>query len=194
MEADWDVEIGPDAPSIAVPWPGFVDLRNCPSIAVPSIPETANHPALRDFLVQLNSAGSPVFTSKCDIWTLGQEEIDHDEFGARPENARFAIASYIDILLLAPEKFGSFRFHEAHVRRTTKVLRDIELANCRVDMVVRSATVQSTSGYGLTLYTAGCGADEAMACTSWEAVLQAALNATMNLAHLLPLGASSSIG
>lgn len=188
MEADWDVEIGLDAPSIDVPCEGFVELRNGPATSVLAIPEAANHPALRNALVQLNSTDSPVFTSKCDIWSLEHEEIDSDEFGARPEDARCGFASYIDVLLLDPDKFGAFEFHELLVRRIAQELQAGVLANCRVDLVVRSARVRSDSGCGLTIYVAGCGAEEAMAYAAWEAVLKAAVNATIITARLLPGG------
>jgi hypothetical protein len=33
MEADWEFEVGGDAPVIEAPWPGFVDLRLHPERA-----------------------------------------------------------------------------------------------------------------------------------------------------------------
>jgi hypothetical protein len=193
MEADWDVEIGRDVPSIVVPWEGFFDLRGGPCTTA-QIPEVVSHPALDEALIKLNANGSPVFTSKCDVWSLEREEIDSYEFGSRPENAFSGLASYIDVLLRDPEKFLSFQFHEQLVRRITEQLRAVVLTNGRADLVARPATIHSASGFGVTVYAAGCGAEKDTAYASWESVLQAVVNATINVSLLLPPGASSSIG
>lgn len=181
MEADWAVEIGPHAPIIVVPWEGFVDLRLKPLAAVEEISEAADHPPLRDALVRLNSATSDLFTSKCDAWWLNQEEIDTYEFGAQLETPRFGYASYIDVLFVHSEKFRSFPLHEQFVRRLTEELRTLEHSNCRVDLVVRSATFNSSSGYGVTLYAAGCGKNQFLAQLSWQRVLQTTVKATMKM-------------
>ncbi len=194
MEADWAVEVGPDLPSIVVPWDGFVALRSNPSLLVRKIFEANSNPPLCEALTQLNANPSPLLTSKCDVWQLNPEKVDPDEFGSRPEDARCGFASYIDILLIDPERFPFFECHEAMVRRLTERLRAHELANCRVDLVVRSAMVRTTSGYGVTLYAAGCGADQPTAYAAWRSVLHAAVNATINMAHLPSARASSSIG
>jgi hypothetical protein len=187
MEADWGVEVGPDAPAIVVPWDGFVDLRNLSS-SVQVIREAASHPPLREALIRLNSKGSRTFTSKCDIWWLRQEEIDNDEFGARPENAISGFASYIDILLLEPNQFRSFGFHEFFVRRLTQQLRELDQPNCRVDLEVRAAVVDSCSGYGITIYAAGCGQNPSQAQMSWQEVLHSAVNATIRIVLLTTMG------
>jgi hypothetical protein len=180
MEADWAAEVGPDLPSIDVPWDGFVDLRQDPS-AVLALAEAAAHPALRESLVALNSDHSPVLTAKCDVWTLAGDEIDPDEFAAQTEQAREGFASYIDMLQRDPARVASFEFHERWVRGLTGRLRKISRPTGRVDLVIRPASTDSSPGYGLTLYAAGCGADAATAYASWGAVLRIAVTATMNL-------------
>ncbi len=180
MEADWAAEVGPDLPSIDVPWEGYADLRQDPS-AMLALAEAASHPALRESVVALNSGHSPVLTAKCDAWSLAGDEIDPDEFAAQAEQAREGFASYIDILHRDPARLASFEFHERWVRDLTERLRKIPLPNGRVDLVIRSASTDSFPGYGLTLYAAGCGAETTTAYASWEAVLRAAVTATMNL-------------
>jgi hypothetical protein len=180
MEADWAVEVGPDLPSIDVPWEGFVDLRHDPS-AVQALAEVAMHRAMREAIIMLNTPPSPVFTAKCDAWTMARYEIDPDEFAAHAEQARGGFASYIDILRRDPARLASFEFHERWARRLTGRLRNISLPNGRVDLVIRPASANSYSGYALTLYTAGCGADAIAAYASWEAVLHAAVTATISL-------------
>lgn len=193
MEADWAAEIGADLPSIDVPWECFVDLRDAPS-AAEAVEEAIDHPALREALLTLNSKASPVFTTKCDVWTLSSSEIDHDEFASHFENAQEGFASYIDILQRDPDQFASFDFHERWSRSLTHHLQDLTLSNGRAEIVIRPANVDASPGYGLTLYAAGCGADALSAYAAWQAVLRAAVIATMDLVVFLRPRASSSIG
>jgi hypothetical protein len=180
MEADWAAEVGPDLPSIDVPWEGFVDLRQDPS-AVLALAEAAAHPALRESVLALNTGHSPVLTAKCDAWALASDEIDPDEFAAQAEQAREGFASYIDMLQRDPARLASFEYHERWVRGLTDRLRRISLPNGRVDLVIRPASTDSSPGYGLTLYAAACGGGVTTAYASWEAVLRAAVTATINL-------------
>jgi hypothetical protein len=189
MEADWSVEIGAGLPVIDADWPGFVDLRR-DFHSIDSIPEAAVEAALREALVTLNGAASPVFTSKCDVWALGADEIDPDEFGCAPRDACAAgWASWIDLLVREPRRFASFEAHDAWVRRTTAHLRTDMIPCGRVDLVVRAAVAHASEGFGITLYSAGCGVDTQAARAAWERVLRAAVTATMREAR-----ASSSIG
>ena len=180
METDWAAEVGPDLPSIVVPWEGFLDLRSN-SFAVEFLEEASAHPALREALLALNFKNSLVFTSKCDLWKLTRPEIDPYEFGAHDEEARDGFASYIDILQRGHAKFSSFDFHERWARALTTQLRSANCPNGRVDLVIRPARVDASSGYGLTLYAAGCGPDNPTAYASWEAVLRTAVTATISL-------------
>lgn len=184
MEADWSVEIGPGLPCIDGSWEGFVDLRSTP-IAVDSVHAAAEHLGLRAALLALNAATSPVFTTKCDTWALAEADIDPYEFGASADQAHSGFASYIDILERSGANFESFTFHEQRVRELTAYLRAINLENCRVDFVLRAAFVQDKSGYGLTLYAAACGANDASAYASWKQVLAAAAAATIATAAQL---------
>ena len=208
MEADWVAEVGPELPSIDIPWEGFVDLQREPARVV-DLDEAVAHPALRDALVALNAGTSGLLTSKCDVWTLTRVEIDPDEFGAPAGTAGEGVCSYIDVLRLDPARlepgqfapaqltsiaFDSFPFHERWARDITAHLQTITLANGRVDLVIRAANIESCTGYGMTIYTAGCGPDAAAAYLSWENVLRAAVAATINLVFPPPSRASSSIG
>lgn len=178
MEADWSVEVGPGLLCIEASWEGFVDLGSSPE-KLASIEEARRHSAIRKALPWLNDAGSPVFTTKCDTWTLAQEEIDPDEFAATHETACAGFASYIDIVERDAARFASFEFHERRVRGLTATLRGLAMQHGRVDFVVRSAVLREQSGFGLTLYAAGCGATEADAYTAWQSVLASAVAATI---------------
>ena len=178
MEADWAAEIGPGLPSIDVPWEGYVDLRENLSV-IDAIPEAALCPALSSVLCVLNSKDSPVFTSKCDRWILDDEAIDHNEFAAPASEAQIAVACYIDILQRDPIRLASFEFHENWVRRLTASLRNIPVTHSRVDLVLRQAMDDQSTGFGVTLYIAGCGADASAAEIAWQAALTAAIPATI---------------
>jgi len=180
MEADWAVEVGADLPSIDVPWEGFIDLR-CDPGAVVNIAEAVSSAALQQALITLNSNDSPVYTSKCDLWMLATSEIDPDEFGAQAADAVIGCASYIDVLLRDPKRLSSFEFYERWVRDLALQMRRQILSNGRVDLALRPAQVDSSSGYGLTLYAAGCGADAPSAEAAWQAVLLVATATTMSL-------------
>jgi hypothetical protein len=178
MEADWEAEVGPGLDWIDADWAGFVDLRSRPA-AIVEIAETCESPVLRDVLVAVNRASSPVFSVKCDVWALGREEIDPFEFDCGPGQADHGIAAWIDLIALDAGLFGSFQRHEAWVRRAVHRLRSEAIGSGRVDLVIRAAVVGGRDGFGITLYAAGCGADTFAAHAAWEAILRVAAPITM---------------
>ncbi len=178
MECDWSVEIGAGLPVIDGSWDGAVDLHASPS-AVNTLDEAAKHPALREALLRLNAQNSPFVTSKCDVWTPAAEEIDPYEFAAMPDYALAGFASYIDVLVRDAKHFTSFPFHESYARGVISRLHKLDVHCGRIDLVIRAAIFEEKDGYGFTLYTAGCGANEASAYTAWQAVLAAAVTATI---------------
>jgi hypothetical protein len=188
VEADWAVEVGGDAARIEADWAGFVDLRR-DGLAVDEIGEAREHPGLRAALLELNGPESAVFTSKCDVWTLAQEEIDPLEFDCRAVEARTGIACYVDVIAREADLFASFAEHEGWVRRAVSVLRGERILRGRVDLVVRGAKAGGVDSFGVTLYAAGCGVDSSASEEAWGEILRAAVVATMREAR-----ASSSIG
>jgi hypothetical protein len=186
MEADWSVEAGPQLDIIDAGWAGFVDLRREPD-AVMRIGEAARYDPLRVALAELNAAESPLFTVKCDVWGLAENEIDPDEFGAAAGAAQAGMASYVDVLAREPGLYASFARHQAWAQAVVLRLREYPIAQGRVDLVVRSAQAGGAEGFGITLYAAGCGSESAAAQAAWEAVLRAAVTATINEAEILPL-------
>lgn len=158
MEADWEVELGGDAPVIDADWPGRIDLRRFPE-AASALPETTGFRELAPVLVRLNAAGSGLGTSKCDVWDV--DEFDRDELAA-PRDEHCALACYVD---LVPEDLCCWTVLEAvtaWARQICSHLRGVELRSCRADLVVRQAMRPkgkdtARAHLGITVYGTGCG-------------------------------------
>jgi hypothetical protein len=181
MEADWEAQVGPELPVIQPSWEGFVDLRRDP-VAIRDIPDAARYPAMARALTILNGDESSFFTAKSDVWSVPEVDIDPYEFAADRGDTRAGIASYIDVVEFEAANFASYSWHEHRARNLIADLRDTPVRNGRVDVVIRAALAGEREGYGFTLYTAGCGDDEAAAIAHWESVLNAAVAATMRTA------------
>jgi hypothetical protein len=155
MEADWDVEIGGDAPVIDALWAEFIDLRLAPG-RVTMLPELSSLPDLADALLRLNSTGSPVWTSKSDVWE--QHTFDPDEMDAAQGEALSALACYIDLL---PRTDQGWRVHGQAVAACKTLcnrLRQVPVRSCRSDLVVRRACIApDLPEHGITVYLTACG-------------------------------------
>jgi hypothetical protein len=137
MEADWEFEVGGDAPAIEARWEGFVDLRLAPERAW-ELQETAQFPALAAALAKLNAPRSPVWTSKCDLWPrLESDAFDPDEMDAPSGGFAHAMGCYIDLL---PRSDGQWRFPalaEATCKQVCAVMGAVPLRSCRLDLMIR---------------------------------------------------------
>ena len=154
MEADWEFDIGGDAPVIEGYWSGFVDLRAHPERAFKLV-ECVEFPALADALIRINAPGSPVWTSKADVFT--PETIDPDEMNATAGDAALALACYIDLLVRGGRSWEDMRGAEGACKQLCASLRDIELRCCRADVIVRRALAGDRDGLGATVYLTACG-------------------------------------
>jgi hypothetical protein len=171
MRADWEFEIGPDAPVIDAAWPGLVDLRRDPD-HICEIGEFALVPALAPALLRLNGASSPVWTSKCDVWT--PESFDPDELDAPAGQTACAIACYIDLLPVVPDAWSTVAQVEAFCRSLCARLGSVPARCCRADLVVRRAVLAAEAeSLGITAYLAGCGATSGQAASAISAALSA---------------------
>ena len=158
MEADWEFEIGHDAPVIDAHWAGFVDLSAYPECA-DNLPEAAHLLTLADTLVRLNSQSSPVWTSKCDFWSVNPKEyrLDADELDATPGMLAVACACYIDLLVRQTEQWKN-PDRTAHDCETLCArLRSVQLRCCRADFVIRKAVLAEEETFGITAYFTACG-------------------------------------
>jgi|SRR5579859_2847933 len=148
MNADWEVEIGGDAPVIEALWPGFIDLRAHPE-RVSEIAETAVFPPLAVLLKSLNAPDSTLWTSKCDVW--------------EPDPA--AIALYVDILPCEGSVFAQRQQAEAFCRELVGRLAGLGTHDCSVDLVIRQAIAGEAVGFGITAYLSASGSDRSQAAS-----------------------------
>lgn len=199
MEADWEVEIGPDAPVIDALWPGFIDLRRAPE-RIGEIEETRKFPALAEALLRLNrsdsnvglcadsgmdsmlddlTCGSQVWSSKCDIWVLdsSSDTWDPDELDATPVESLVALACYIELLPRNESLFAGLVEAETWARGAVDRLRKTVCRRCRVDLVIRRAFKGDSEVLGITAYTTACGADFNAAEEALSSALRALVSA-----------------
>ena len=171
MEADWELELGGDAPVIDAHWSGLVDLRSAPERAA-ELPEAMQQPGLAEALKKLNGAGSPVWTAKCDAWPVA--EFDVDELDAPRDAAWSAVACYIDLLSSDPDAWSALADAEAWCKTACARLRAVPMRCCRVDLVVRRAVLRAgCEALGVTAYLTACGATDETAAESLRASLTA---------------------
>ena len=170
MEADWEVEIGGDAPVIVGCWEGLVDLRRNPEMAM-NLPESRQLASLAEALVQLNSAASPVWTSKCDVWR--PDPFAPDEMDA-PEQESRAMACYVDLLPRTDEQWPTHEHAVAACQSVCLRLRNVPLRCCRADLIIRRAwTAPDHKGVGITAYLTACGSSLDRAGTVLASALRA---------------------
>jgi len=155
MEADWEFEIGEDAPVIDADWPGFVDLRQH-SERASDFAESQQLPGLGDVLVQLNASDSRVWTCKTDVFDPGN--LDPDELDAATEKSAHTITCYIDLLPRSNCQWTTPSQTEGDCRLICARLLTQSIHSCRVDLVIRRACITPHSNdLGVTAYLTACG-------------------------------------
>ena len=155
MDADWEFEVGGGAPVIDARWPGFVDLHLYPE-RVREIMEAAAFPPLAALLLALNGPKSPFWTSKCDFW---QSHALTD-----PTPGAVSFACYVDLLPVVGEVFQQPKEAESFCRALVARLEPHSVADCAVELVIRSAVAGAIEGFGVTAYmSAEAGGPQAAA-------------------------------
>jgi hypothetical protein len=174
LQADWEFEVGVDAPVIDACWPGFVDLRATPELAG-ELAEAAKFSALSRALEKLNGQRSPVWTCKCDFWpTLGSEDFDGDELDAPSGQCGHGAAVYIDLLPKTDGAWSAPDLAEWVARQFCARLSGIPLRSCRADLIIRQAVVTpDLTDLGMTAYITACGATPVDAKRTLESALTA---------------------
>lgn len=183
MEAEWEIEVGGDAPVIEALWPGLVDLRRFPERAL-QLPEAIELPAMAEALRRLNAVASPLGTSKCDVWAVtDRAEFNPDELDAPPGSDTHAIACYIDLLGRSDDsrnnpQWSSPNITEDFCKRVCRLLSAVPLRCCRADLVIRRAFIAPEQmGFGITAYLTACGPSTEQATQTLQAALKAITDA-----------------
>jgi hypothetical protein len=197
MDADYSIELGPDAPALELPWQdpdgqlAYIDLRS-KAEGIEQIPEARQFPALRKLLVEVNSLQSAWQTAKCDVWT---EAVDAAE---NLYGAKFSLSCYVDLVLSATWKAlrDSLELHEQMARQIAQALEADDSLDASAEIVVRRCYFHreiapdeepsmddSDAGYCLTLYLSGFGTCTEDAGARWAEAMELA---TGCLLHLQP--------
>jgi hypothetical protein len=165
MLAEFDVEIGGDAPCLVVPWAAadgsmrFIDLHRNPEM-IEQVPE-AHFPEVRAALARLNAGESRCFTAKCDVWST--QELDAEE---QIRGVTWKRSSYIDVVLQDARQRADFHHCERLMREWVRRLRGRETEGS-VSVVLRECVVNHANGYYWTVYVNGYGEAEADASLAW---------------------------
>ena len=174
MEADWEIELGGDAPVIEAQWSGFVDLQRVPE-SIQQVAEAALFHPLAQTLSRLNSQESLVWTSKCDFWPqLASENFDPDELDAPPGRTAHATGCYIDLLPKSDQQWITPAMAAASCKTICTGLHAIPLHCCRLDLIVRRAFITpDLMDNGITAYLTACGPSPAAATHTLAAAVAA---------------------
>lgn len=182
MLSDWTVECGPDDPVLVVPWsdpddPGrhFIDLRENP-YDLDWLEEAAQHPPLLHALRALNAPRSPVFTAKCDVWQMTDDDLDamRMELNLIPEDSPVGIACYVDLIWRERSVFVSFHQHEQLMHRIARLAAPLNHHYAMLECVLRPALVDLTGpqeGFAISLYIKAVAHDRKAAQENWGTAL-----------------------
>lgn len=195
MLFDWSAECSADDPALVVPWEDpatnlrFIDLRKDP-YAIDSIPEAEAFPALQHALRSLNSARSPLFTAKCDVWQADPAECEHLRLhlALEPAETAAALLSYLDLLCRDRALFTSFHQQGHLLGRLERRLAPLDHPFAAVECIIRPAFLDLTTpqeGFSISLYLKAVGASAAEAHLHWSAALDA-VTATLRTKDLFP--------
>jgi hypothetical protein len=95
--------------------------------------------SLGDVLIRLNTASSPVWTSKCGVWANdGGEQFDADEFDAPPGGAAHTRGCYIDLLSRDERSMARQRMRlPKRANPGSPAYTPCRLRSCRADLIIR---------------------------------------------------------
>ena len=182
MLMEWSTACGAEDPVLVVPWSSqdgrlrWVDLRTDPD-ALDEIVEADNHPALLAALRALNATRSPVFSAKCDVWSMDEEELSatRDDLLLDAEVAGAGVSCYLDLLWRDRAVFASQHRTAQVLHRMERLAADLPHSLAKIEGVLRPAVVDLgvvSEGFALTLYVKGVGVDAAEADLRWGEALR----------------------
>lgn len=200
VEAEFSVEVAPDAPALELPWSSsdggqrFFDLRSRPELLL-EIGEAADNRALGEFLAVINSPHGLLQTVKCDTWLSGDITEEEQVYGAAMK-----YGSYVDLVFTSDEIRREMAAHEKFGRELCALLAKAPPISVAAEFVVRRCYVHvaelaagrlpapdapaenSESAFCMTFYLTGYGDEEEEARQRWTIGLKLVENAILQLA------------
>lgn len=181
MLTDWSALCSPEDPVLVVPWSdstgklSWVDLRANP-YDFDLIPEAVQYPALLQALRALNATRSPVFTAKCDVWSLAEQELAdlHLEMGNEEVDSRAGMGSYIDLVWRERSTFASAAQLQQWIGRMLRLAAALDHPTAVVECILRPALLdfeQPQEGYAVSLYVKALGRERDEALAAWSVAL-----------------------
>lgn len=190
---------------MVVPWSDpestvrFLDLRAEP-FDLGEVIEADQYPSLRRALRSLNAPRSPVFTSKCDVWTLSPEDGGEKlealrlELDLEDEEVAFGLSSYIDVLWRERAVFASAHVATGRLTRLARRAARLPHTEAAFEAVLRPAVVDlrgPLEGFGATLYITAVAADPDTARARWEAALDSLVSLLREREQAIPPGSAT---
>ncbi len=176
LRVDLHQEIEPGDATLEIPWSdpvnphrSYLDLKAQPELGE-LVEECRDHPALADFLRQVNSSRSPFRTAKCDVWAT--TELAEDE--RRDFDLPQKVGSYVDLLFDSAPSSSRLETQlelGAYLERRLAGLR----VQAQLDICVRRCLFHPEErwGYYLTLFTHAYGTSREEAAREWARALAA---------------------
>jgi hypothetical protein len=207
MQADFSVELGRDDPALELPWSSgdpsqrYFDLKKFPAL-ISQIPEAAQNPDLKPFLLRINAPDFPLATAKCDAWPSQEITPEEEIF-----NAAYKFVSYVDLVFNDEARRLAFDQHEQLASELCRMLQNTPEIKAAAELVIRhchfhnqqtengktfSATQASSAedearlsqtGFCITAYVTGYGDDDRRACHQWSVAIALLQYALIQVAH-----------
>ena len=146
MHVDSTVELGREDPALEFPWTShdgsvcYCDLRSDPAL-IDRIPEAANNPELRTFLLRLNAANFVLQTAKLDVWSTDEILPEEEIFAVRQK-----FVCYVDLIFADDTLRLSL---DAHTELTTKLCKLLQSAPemaSTIEFVIRHCHYHRAAG------------------------------------------------
>lgn len=180
MDADYNVDLGPDAPALELPWsdPGgrvqYINLRRHPE-RLAELPEPAEYAALHDLLRAVNAPQSPWQSAKCDVWS--------ESAGCCVNfyEAAWGHGCYVDLVLAeATPRRDDLAAHEAFAYRLAQTLEENDEIKASVEITIRRCyfhrdedmNAESDAGYCLSIQVVGWGDYRREAAAEWARAVE----------------------
>lgn len=186
MDADFSVELGADDPTLEFPWLAegtplrYVDVKSNPD-QLRFVDEAEQYHELHGFLAAVNSQASLLISAKCDVWADSDIQEAEEIY-----EAEMKFVSYVDLVFTQESgRRSDFSAHDSLVRRAVELLGRAPQIMSAAEFIVRRCFFSDTdaveSGFYVTFYLTGYGADEDEARQRWGIGLNVVQNALLQV-------------